>query len=278
MILGYNTNGFAHQRIEDAIEIIAEIGYRGVAITLEHDVLDPPDTRGVDRCVRRLAPILRKTGLTGVIETGARFILDPRRKHQPTMLSRTPEDRKRRIAFIKASIEAAAALNVECVSLWSGRADDDASHEQQWERLVGSMHELLSHAEGRRVRLGFEPEPGMFVERMDQFAELFERVNNPTLRLTLDVGHAHCLSDGDATSHVAHWKNQLCNVHVEDMRRDVHEHLMFGDGDMDIRSILMALRAMDYAGPVNVELSRHSHNAVQVARHAFDFLTRILSE
>ena len=278
MILGYNTNGFAHHRIEDAIEIIAGIGYRGVAITLEHDLLDPPDARGVDRCVRRLAPILQQRGLAGVIETGARFILDPRRKHQPTMLSRTPEDRRRRIDFLKASIDVAAALGIKCVSLWSGRADDDASHEQRWERLAESMREVLSHADGGHVRLGFEPEPGMFVETMAQFAELLERVSHSTLGLTLDVGHVHCLSDGDAAGHIVRWKDRLCNVHLEDMRRGVHEHLMFGDGDMDVRSVLTALRAIDYSGSVNVELSRHSHDAVHTARAAFGFLSRILSE
>jgi sugar phosphate isomerase/epimerase len=253
MILGYGTNGFAHHRIEDAIEIIAEIGYRGVAITLEPDVLDPPDTRGVDRAVRRLAPLLRKTGLSAVIETGARFILDPRHKHQPTLVSRAADDRRRRIEFIKASIDVASALGIKCVSLWSGRADDDASRDQHRDRLVESMRELLDHARASAVRLGLEPEPDMHIERMAQFGEFVRRMGDPTLGLTLDVGHVHCLSDGDTASHVARWRDRLCNVHLEDMRRGVHEHLMFGDGDMDIAAVLTALRISNYAGPVNVE-------------------------
>lgn len=278
MILGYGTNGFAHHRIEDAIEIIAEIGYRSVAITLELGVLDPPDPRGVDRAVRRLAPLLRKTGLSAVIETGARFILDPRRKHQPTLVSCAADERRRRIEFIKASIDVAAALGIECVSLWSGRADDDASADQRWKRLIESTGELLDHARTSGVRLGFEPEPAMFLETMAHFAEFVACVDDPALGLTLDVGHVHCLSDGDTTAHVAQWRDRLCNVHLEDMRRGVHEHLMFGDGEMDIRSILTSLQTANYTGPVNVELARHSHDAVRVAQRAFDYLTRILSE
>ena len=43
MFLGYNTNGLAHHGLFDAVELLAEIGYRGVAITIDHNALPPGD-------------------------------------------------------------------------------------------------------------------------------------------------------------------------------------------------------------------------------------------
>src|SRR5215212_8191141 len=102
MLLGYNTNGFAHHRLEDALAVLAELGYRSVALTLDYHALNPYDDdlpRQLDG-VRRL---LRRLGLRSVVETGARFLLDPRRKHRPTLLD-APPDRERRLDFLRRAV------------------------------------------------------------------------------------------------------------------------------------------------------------------------------
>src|SRR5260370_40336947 len=40
-LFGYGTNGFANHRLGDALAIIADLGYTGVALTLDQDHLDP---------------------------------------------------------------------------------------------------------------------------------------------------------------------------------------------------------------------------------------------
>ena len=112
----------------------------------------------------------------------------------------------------------------------------------------------------------------MFLDTMDRFADLHRRVGRANFGLTLDVGHLHCLDEGPIAGHILRWRKVLWNVHIEDMRRGVHDHLMFGAGEMDFPPILAALRAASYAGGVHVELSRHSHDAVATARASLAFL------
>lgn len=274
MQLGYNTNGFAHHRLEDAFEILSSIGYRCVAVTIEHDLLTPISPKGVDAAIARLRDLRDRTGVSLTIETGARFILDPRRKHQPTLLSDSQHDRTRRRDFLKAAIDIAGSLDAKCVSLWSGKADEDTNADVLWDRLEKELGFLLEHARSGDVRLAFEPEPGMFIETMDQFERLHDALDHPLFGLTLDVGHVHCLGDGHAATHIKRWRNKLFNVHIEDMKPGVHEHLMFGEGDMEFTPIFAALDAISYEGPLNVELSRQSHNAVETARRSFEFLRR----
>ena len=47
---------------------------------------------------------------------------------------------------------------------------------------------------------------------------------------------------------------------------------MFGEGEMNFTEVFDALGEIAYSGPVHVELSRHSHNAVQAAQQAYTFL------
>jgi L-ribulose-5-phosphate 3-epimerase len=271
MRLGYNTNGFAHHRLEDALTILAELGYQSVAITLDHHALNPFDTNSAQQC-ERIDQLLAKLQLRCVIETGARFLLDPRRKHQPTLLSSGTADRQRRFDFLCRGIDIAQRLRADAVSFWSGAPDSARSETELLALLTAECNRLCDYAETRNVRLAFEPEPGMFIDTMARYEELELCVSLPNFGLTLDLGHLHCLGELPIAPHLERWKDRLWNIHIEDMRRGVHDHLMFGEGDMDFPPIFDALRRINYQGGIHVELSRHSHDAVETARRALTFL------
>jgi L-ribulose-5-phosphate 3-epimerase len=276
LLLGYNTNGLAHHNLLDAVALLAEIGYRGIAITIDHGALNPYAT-GHDRQREEITASFGELGLRCVIETGARFLLDPRTKHEPTLVTGDPAARARRVDFLCRAIDIAARLNADCVSLWSGAVRDGAGGREAFSRLIDGLREVLQHAESRNVTMAFEPEPGMLIDTLARYDDLLgdlsvQRVETSRLGLTIDIGHLHCQGEVPIAEKIQQYAERLANVHIEDMREGVHEHLMFGEGEIDFPPVVAALAKIGYAGLVSVELSRHSHEGPQAARRAYNYL------
>ncbi len=276
MRLGYNTNGLAFHRWTDALELLADLGYESVAITLDHGCLDPY-AEGLAHDVARMAAALSRLRLSSVVETGARFLLNPRAKHEPTLMAASADERALRIDFLKRSIDIACDLGSDAVSFWSGVLRDSISPDEAFTRLAEGCAEVIDHASPREMNLGFEPEPGMFIERFDQFERLLEEVDAPAFGLTIDIGHVHCVEERPIAEYLRQWAPRLVNVHIEDMRKGVHEHLRFGEGEIDFAPVMQTLAAISYSGGVHVELSRHGHMAPEVARESIDFLRAFLT-
>jgi sugar phosphate isomerase/epimerase len=274
---GYNTNGLANHRLDDALRLVADLGYDGCALSLDHAHLDPFGP-GLAAEVDRVARLARDLGLALSVETGASFLLDPRRKHEPTFVSSDPAGRARRVDFLGRAIEIARDLGAGVVSIWSGAAPADTPRAECWRRLVDGVEEVVKRASAAGVTLAFEPEPGMLVEHVDDYFELRGDVDSPALGLTLDLGHAW-LTEPEPPAHVVHRVAAVLeNVHAEDVRRPVHQHLAFGEGEMRYGPILAALTSLGYRGLVSVELSRDSHRAPEVAAAALAYLRRAEEE
>lgn len=278
MLLGYNTNGLPHHRLIDALDLLAEEGYRSVALTLDAGALDPlDDPDHLRRQMDQVRDRLDRHGLRRVVETGARFLLNPRRKHDPTLMDPDPARRAIRVDFLERSIEIAASLDAEAVSLWSGALPDDITEDAALDRLAAALQPVLERAERAGMVLAFEPEPGMFIDTFARFVRLDERIDHELFHLTVDLGHVHCLEDGPIARHVAAWGPRIRNIHIEDMVRGVHEHRMFGEGTMDFPPMIEALRGVGYTGGLHVELSRHGPMAADAVRQARDFLSPLLA-
>ncbi len=271
MRIGYNTNGLAHHRLSDAIRLLDSLGYRSVAITIDHAALNPYQ-EDFPRQLDETRGLLDELKMSSVIETGARFLLDPLHKHHPTLVSPKSAGRPRRVEFLRYAVDIASALGSDCVSLWSGILPVGDSREDGFRRLVEGLQIVLDYADRQEVAIGFEPEPGMLIDTMASFSELVEQIDSPRLGLTLDIGHLHCLGDTPIEDQIRRWKDKLVNIHLEDMRAGVHEHLMFGEGEIDFSPVIASLAEIDYQGGLHVELSRHSHLGPTAAKQAYVFL------
>ncbi|HEY6563149.1 MAG TPA: sugar phosphate isomerase/epimerase family protein [Pirellulaceae bacterium] len=269
---GYNSNGFRDHRLEDALTILHDLGYSSVALTLDHGPLNPfaADFRAALARVRRC---LMRSGMSCVVETGARYLLDPKCKHRPTLVSPDAAERQWRVEFLKRALESAAELAADAVSFWSGAASPDESPSSSLlvDRIRGALDELVPHAERLQVPLALEPEPGMWIATTVDARSWLEWFDGHHFGLTIDIGHLVCSHEPLADV----WciaRGRLKNVHIEDMHPGVHEHLPLGEGQVNFQEMFQGLAGIGYEAGVHVELSRHSHVFPEIARHSIERL------
>lgn len=261
----YNTNGLAHHRLDDALALLADTGYAGVALTLDVAHLDP-FARDAPALAERVRGRCEALGLGVVVETGARYLLDPRAKHEPTLVTPDRDGRARRLAYLRRACDLAGVLGAESVSFWAGVPGAGVDREAAWGWLVDGVRALVDSHGGAGYALAFEPEPGMLVEDVDDWARL--RAEVPGLTLALDTGH--CVVSGP---HLPQEAVRTCapdlgTVAVEGMRKGVHEHLPLDEGDVDLSAVLGALAEVGYDRLVTLELSRDSHRAHEMVPRA----------
>ena len=276
MKAGYSTNSFGDVDPLDALSLLCEQGYASLAITPDRNILNPYEKTFASE-VRVWQHALAKAQMRCVIETGARHLLDSKRKHHPTLLSDAQDDCNRRIEFLRRAIELAGELNADCVSLWSGAVCSDADETLLWRKLTDGVGEVLDHASRCGVVLGFEPEPGMFIDTVARAEELFERLGRPkSLGLTVDIGHLECLGERPLAATVRDVADRIVNIHIDDMIVCRHEHLPLGKGDIDYVPIFRELLAARYQGGLHVELPRQSHRWYETAKESYEFIHRMI--
>lgn len=257
MLLSYNTNGLQNHRLEDALRLLADHGFQAVALTPDVGHLDPFTASARD--VEALAALLQRLSLQVAIETGARFVLDPLHKHEPTLMTRGAEARRRRIQFYDRCAAIGRDLGAAVVSFWSGVDHSAGPDSMAW--LDDGVRATCAAIRQCGLIPGLEPEPGMAIETVGQWRALRARLGAEAPSLTLDVGHLYAVWEGEPAAIVAANAEFLVQVHLEDMRRGRHEHLLPGSGDVDFRSIINSLANSAYTRHVAFELSRHSHQA-----------------
>jgi sugar phosphate isomerase/epimerase len=84
----------------------------------------------------------------------------------------------------------------------------------------------------------------------------------------------YCLESEPPEAVIDRYAPLLRNVHLDDHRKGVHEHLLFGEGEIAFPPVLDALKraAKGRELPATVELSRHGHDAVATSKRALAFL------
>ena len=127
-------------------------------------------------------------------------------------------------------------------------------------------------AEKLEVFLLIEPEPGLLIERFEQYLEFAGRIGSPWVGLNFDIGHAYCVGE-DPQDWIARMAPHTKHYHLEDIPRSrEHRHMIPGRGAIDFPAVLREIAKSGYAGWMTVELYPYIDDPDQAGREAKLFI------
>jgi inosose dehydratase len=246
MKLGYTTWGMPQMKIDDAVTLIADLGYDGIEIavlpgwTTAIDTLDTAERR-------RILQLVNNRGLTISAVSGHASLLED----DPAALAANATRLK---AAIDLAVEWAQDGRVPYVNTLSGgrTADWDSQHALFAERLAP----LAEYAGSRGVILAMEPHVDGLVDTPARMVTILEMVNSPHLRVNFDISHFDILGMTTEES-VSILVPYSVHTHVKDQtgRYPHYEFLVPGTGTFDYVNYLQVMHKYGYTGFINGEVS-----------------------
>jgi len=251
--------------LQDVFEHAAKVGYDGVEISPFTFCERVTDVSAAER--RRMKEAAEKAGVEIV---GLHWLLV-----KPEGLHISHPDESIRAAtrdYLIDQVHFCADVGGKVMIFGSPKQRslvEGLTREAAWERAARTYSEVMPAAQDRGVTICFEPlapELTDFINTADEAREFIRTVNHPNFRLILDV-RAMSTEEKPTPQIIRESAGILRHVHSND-----DNDLGPGMGSQDYDGIAAALRDIDYAGYLSVEIFDFSMEPEEVAQRSIAFL------
>ncbi|CAN5909740.1 sugar phosphate isomerase/epimerase [soil metagenome] len=279
MRLAFSTNAYMRFPFDEAAARIADLGYEG--LELMADVPHAWPAGLLEGPKRAILEALKRHGLafSNVNAFMMNAIADHRQPYwYPSFIEPDEGYRRVRIDHTRRALSLCAELGAPHITTEpGGPIAPGQSRQEAIDLFVEALKPLADHAQKLGVLLLIEPEPGLLIETTDEYLEVAERLNAPSIGLNFDVGHAFCMGE-DLPAQIARLAPHTRHYHLEDIAETrVHHHLVPGTGAIDFAEVFEAIRGTGYDGWLTVELYPFVEDPDAAARQARQVLLPLLT-
>ena len=218
MRLAYSSNAYLNFSIEETIARIAGLGYLGLELLADVPHAWPAglleeQKRAIRDCLDRHQMAI--SNLNGFMMNA---VADPRQPYwHPSWIEPDPNYRAIRREHTKRTLWLAKRLGAASIQTEPG---GPLAPGQSWHDAADVFYEeimpCVALAEQLEVFLLIEPEPGLMIERFDQYLEFAGRINSPWVGLNFDIGHAFCVDEAPERW-IAQMAPHTKHYHIEDI-------------------------------------------------------------
>jgi sugar phosphate isomerase/epimerase len=167
------------------------------------------------------------------------------------LASLNPKLRVQAINYVKESIRLASDLEIPLLSFHPGHLCPTGVYyvDKVKEANLSSIHEIAEFGEEYPITIALENMPLKFWTLGNTADEILEMIKDTELGICFDIGHAFIQNEVDNfLNHI----DLIRNIHIHDNSGRRDEHLILGEGEIDIPKIISTLTT-SYSGNLIIE-------------------------
>jgi len=276
MIFGYSTNAFVRYSLEESIQKIARLGFKGIEIMGDRPHLYPPDYS--QEKLGHLKALLEENHLK-VTNINSFTLFAVGDTYLPSWIEPEAERREIRIRHTLQSLQVAKALNCTNISVPpGGPLEKNMTKKKAFALFHNGLERVMPAAENLGIKILVEPEPDLLMENTTEFKAFIKDVQSPFVGLNFDIGHFYCAGENPAESFEELFE-YTGHVHLEDIAATrEHNHLIPGLGAINLKEVLSTMAKLGYRGDISLELYPYTDMPEEAGRKSLDFLAPIFKE
>lgn len=234
----YDALVYHGEDIAQSIERIARFGYDAIELVGEPDKHDARQVRSL--CQDHEIAVSSICS----IYSGA----------QRDLSAASPANRAKAIDYTKSVADFAAATGAPVMIVAPspvGKMAPESDPRKEWEWAVDGIQQAADHAAPMGVKLCIEAwnrYETHFINRISQCLELMQAVDRPNVGVMGDTFHMN-IDDASIPDAIRDANGSLIHIHFADSNRAAP-----GEGHLDFKPIMKALKDIDYKGYITFEL------------------------
>src|SRR3954454_2346177 len=244
----------SHGSIADAVRDISAVGYEGVEVFDGNlaAIADAPET---------FTDVLAESGVELVsVYTGANFVY----------ADVLPDEMHR----IRTACELASTFGAGRLVVGGGARRAAGTTAEDYDRLGKALDSVVDLAAEHGLEASYHPHLSTIVESPDELDRIMERTR---IAFCPDTAHL-AAGGGDPAAQIRQYGDRVRHVHLKDVALEARTFLPLGQGDLDFRDILGAVREAGYDSWLVVELDAYDGHPREAAEISRAYLQELLSD
>lgn len=275
MVFSYSTNAFVKHSLSEALNLIAQTGFKGVEIMCDRPHLYPPDASSQD--LEDVRQLIKKCDLT-ITNLNCFTLFAKGNTWLPSWIEPDEMRRQERIDHTLNCLDLAHFLGCPNISIPPGGPPVEMSETASLNLFRQGLEAVIPKAEALGVSILIEPEPDLLIENSRQMSVFIKEIASPNVGINFDVGHFFCVDEAPEEALEILFE-KIGHIHIEDIASTrEHKHLIPGHGAINYDAFFKKLMELEYKRDICLELYTYTDNPCEAGLQSIETLTPVMKK